>query len=370
MRENGGYSLVEVAVATMLIGLGLGMYLQHFTVRHERARYEVTQKRLEEVRTALTAYAAHKGRLPCPKSPESAISSPGRKSRNKKEEIAACEKGGDPPKGIIVFTPDKRAAEETAQVWTGALPVHELRLNDEQAYDGWGRLFTYAVSRGLTLPDSLKKNPLPPGVLTIEDAFGNSLLATPNTGRYTVVSHGATGQGGWSPGGGKRPCGKNVLDSKNCDGDSSFVSAPYAPAGGKVFFDDLIIFDDLDVGGTLLDRLVKCNAKMMFYLPGEEDADSDGCAGYKNVIKGACLIRMTLMPNGEFERSLPQVVMPPSVARGGECGCEPGYSTTELGTWDVKNLLVTDTMPEAGEAATEEEEKTIYVRSALYVCRK
>lgn len=375
MGRSGGYSLVETAVAMTLVGLALGAYLQHFTAQHERARYETTQKRLEAVRTALTAYAAQKGHLPCPQSPETAISPTFRKSRfsSRKEDEAGTSCGPDalPPKGVVVFTSNKPSPGKTMEeVWTGALPARDLRLNDEQTYDGWGRLFTYAVSSSLTLPDSLRKNPLPPGIITVEDAFGNSLLPTPNTGRYAVVSHGPTGAGGWAKEGGRKPCGtKKTLDSKNCDDDAAFVSAPYAPSGGKKFFDDLIIFDDLDAGGTLLDKLVKCNAKKQFYLPGEDGADEDGCKGYKNVIEGACLIRMTLMPSGEFKRDAPAALMPPSVPQGSECGCAPGYTTIELGGWDVKNPTASDTKVEGG-GETAGDQENAYVRSALYVCTR
>lgn len=362
MTENKGYSLIEVAVATMLVGLALGMYLQHFTARHERTRYEITQKRLEEVRVALTAYAAQKGSLPCPQSPEIAIST--------YEEIdVRCKPDASPPMSVVVFTSDQRSAAQSDEVWTGALPARDLRLNDEQTYDGWGRFFTYAVSRSLTFPDSLRKNPLPTGVLTIEDAFGNNLLPTPNTGRYAVVSHGATGGGGWSVNGGKRPCAQKTLDSKNCDGDASFVSASFAPAGGKHFYDDLVIFDDLDAGGTLLDKLVKCNASKMFYLPAEAGADSDGCKGYNNVIEGACLITMTLMPDGKFAREPPHVVMQPSLAQGAECSCAPGYTTIELATWDMKDYSVLDTKTGTAEGYVGTEE-SVYGRSALYVCTR
>lgn len=373
MGRRGGYSLIEVAVAMTLLGLALGAYLQHFVAQREKARYEVTQKRLEEVRTALTAYAAQKGRLPCPGSPEAVAAPVSRQSRfssksTDKEE--GCEEGSEPQKGIIVFRAEGNPDQKVPEVWTGVLPARELRLNDEQAYDGWGRLFTYAVSRGLTLKDGLRGNPLPPGVISVEGAAGNNLLEMPNTGRYVVVSHGPSGAGGWSPGGGRKACDKKALDGRNCDGDADFVSALYAPVRGKSHYDDLVIFDDLDAGGSLLDKLVKCNAKKKFYLPGEEHADEDGCQGFLNVIEGACLIKLTLMPSGSFSREPPVVVMKPSVAQGPDCGCEEGYSTIELGTWDVQDLVtVSDTQTQSG-GSTVGGAETVYVRSSLYVCAR
>lgn len=365
MGARGGYSLIEVAVAMTLVGLALGAYLQHFAAQREKARYEVTQQRLEEVRTALTAYAAQKRRLPCPRSPEAAAPPASIPSTGSGE---GCEDGSEPEKGVIVFSAEGNPGQKMAEVWTGVLPVGELRLNEEQAYDGWGRLFTYAVSRGLTLKDGLRGNPLPPGVISMEDPSGNNLLAMPHTGRYAVVSHGPSGAGGWSPGGGRKPCDKRALDGRNCDGDAEFVSAPYAPVRGKSHYDDLVIFDDLDAGGSLLDLLVKCNAKKKFYLPGNENADEDGCLGHLNVIKGACLVKLTLMPSGEFSREPPVVIMKPSVAQGPDCGCEEGYSAIELGTWDVRDFVaVADTQTQSG-GSTVGGVENVYERSALYVC--
>jgi hypothetical protein len=163
------------------------------------------------------------------------------------------------------------------EVWTGILPMRELRFDREQIQDGWGGEFTYAVSRALTLPNGLIGNPLPTGVISVVDEKGNNLLDKPDTSRYVVVSHGPTGDGAWLAGGGRKPCAGDTLDGKNCLGLNVFVVAPLSNQPGKNFYDDIVIHDDLNAGGALVDRLAICSTKHGFYDPANPYADRDGC---------------------------------------------------------------------------------------------
>lgn len=249
-----------------IAGLLLGGFLQFYSVMEKKKRYEVTKQRLGDIRTALTHYVIMNRHLPCPAAPSGEYS----------EEL--CANHEESMLGVERYNVNKSNLGTDAQneVWIGILPAKELRFDREQIQDGWGNEFTYAVSRRLTLPNGMIGNPLPLGVISVVDENDNSVLDKPGTSRYVVVSHGPTGAGAWS-GGGRKPCTENTSDGKNCLGLNVFVVAPLSNVQGKNFFDDIVIHDDLNAGGALVDLLAICGAKQGFYDPSNPYADRDGC---------------------------------------------------------------------------------------------
>ena len=61
-----GYLLLELAVALVIVGLLAGSMLSNLPQQLEQARRQVTQQRLQQVRTALLGYLLRHQRLPCP----------------------------------------------------------------------------------------------------------------------------------------------------------------------------------------------------------------------------------------------------------------------------------------------------------------
>jgi prepilin-type N-terminal cleavage/methylation domain-containing protein len=354
--SRSGFSLIEMAIVIAITGLLLAAFLQFYSIQVEASRLEITRRRLDDLRTALTIYVAAHDRLPCPGSPVST----GSKKQESDAPADACAANAEPGEGMMA-SGDKGGADE---VWTGIIPVRDLRLSDEQATDGWGNLFSYAVARKLTLPDGMKGNPAPPGVLDVVDAAGNNLLDASGTGRYVIVSHGRSGKGAWTPGGGRRPCESEEKDGENCNGDATFVISAYSLKTGESFFDDIAIHDDADVRGTLLDRIIVCNAKKAFYDPATPMADKDGCVRQEGVWEGACLRSFTLDGKGGEVTVEARAVLKPGVATT-ECGCERGYKVVRIGAWDDG---VTGPYVSVSEAPGSQPQKSVPKRTALYTC--
>lgn len=265
-RKNG-FSLIELSVAMIVIGILVAAVLPLYSVMQQKKQYEVTKQRLSDVRTALTLYVITHGNLPCPASPSGEYSAD------------QCATGANPMPGVERYNIEAPHSPTDGQsdVWTGILPMKELRFDSEQIQDGWGNEFTYAVTRRLTLPNGMKGNPLPLGIISVVNESGGSVLDKPATSRYVVVSHGPTGAGAWMPGGGRRPCTENTLDGVNCLGQNVFIVAPLSKQPGKSFYDDIVIHDDQNAGGPLVQLLAICNAKEGFYEPSNPYADQDGC---------------------------------------------------------------------------------------------
>ena len=63
---QGGFTLIEIAVVLVLVGLLLGSFIGSITQRIETSQRESTKKQLEDIKTALLGFVSAQGRLPCP----------------------------------------------------------------------------------------------------------------------------------------------------------------------------------------------------------------------------------------------------------------------------------------------------------------
>jgi prepilin-type N-terminal cleavage/methylation domain-containing protein len=334
-----GFTLIEVAIVLTVVGLMLASFLKFYAILDQKERIETTRERMATLRTSLIYYVLTHQRLPCPAS--------GLKQTTGSETDPCAPDQNNPPEGVDIYSPavdTRQEHSESFDIWTGVVPVHELQLDPQMAVDGWGNKFTFAVSRNLTMPNAMRGNPLPKGHIPLVDADGTSVLEAPGTGRYVIISHGPSGAGAWSPDGAKRACPKGTLSEQNCSNSGNFVLAPWSTAHGKNSFENIVISDDQNVGGTLLDRMGMCSLKLMFYEPGRVDADKDGCvrAGADNGSwHGICL--KYLDPNAAVPV---QPVLRPAIAKDGNCACLPdlGYTPMLAGSW-VETPQLPDSAP-------------------------
>ncbi len=65
-RHTRGFTLTELAVVLAIVGLLLGSMMLTFSVQVEQRNFAETQRRLEEAKELLLAFAVVRGRLPCP----------------------------------------------------------------------------------------------------------------------------------------------------------------------------------------------------------------------------------------------------------------------------------------------------------------
>lgn len=315
LKPRAGFTLIELAIVLTIVGLLLAAFLRFYEIIDQKRRIETTREHLQELRTSLIYYVLTHNRLPCP---ASALKTTG----SDKEEDSCAPDATGPPEGVsshsIVL--EGRAERDAAlDIWTGVVPARDLQLDPLLAQDGWGNLFSYAVSRNLTLPGGMHGNPVPAGHISVVDENGANLLEKPATGRYIIISHGPSGGGAWTRDGKQRPCPEGTLAAKNCGNEGAFVMAPFSTAPGEGFFDNIAIHDDVNAGGTLLDHIAACTRKLMFFEPGQPTADREGCVKAEEdngAWHGICL--KTGDPNS---KEPVRAIMPPAIVKGDTCGC-------------------------------------------------
>ena len=130
-----GFSLIEMAIVMLVIGLLVGGLLAPLNAQIDQQRTNETQKSLAEIKEALVSFAVVNGRLPCP-----AISAASG------AEMAACP-----------------AASREGYIPWATLGVSKL--------DAWGHIFRYSVT----------------------PAYASSVLALSTVADITIQTRDATG---------------------------------------------------------------------------------------------------------------------------------------------------------------------------------
>lgn len=197
-----GFTLVEVAIAIVIVGFLIGGAMISITTQLEIRNRSETHKTLERVRDALLGFAAAEGRLPCPASGAGATPQ---------------ERSGESP-----------SSGNCTNNFDGYLPASTLGIGPVDSetgllIDAWGRPIRYAVttsnSKAFTTSGQMMSLGMPnlSPDLVLKDKAGNTLS---DKVVAIVFSTGKTDMGG----------------GENADGDNTFTMD--TEGGG---FDDLVI---------------------------------------------------------------------------------------------------------------------------------
>jgi len=251
-RMERGFSLVELAVVMVIVGLLLGGMIATLSVQIDQRNHSETQFRLEAAREALLAYAIANGRLPCPATSASA----GAEVRLATGVCGATGTAFDYYGGV------------SGGVTGGLLPAVTLGFQPVDtsgfAIDAWGNRIRYAVSMVTTpahpanftnrtnlqtnglgvLPNDLVVCSESPATVAAAACDANKSVTNTLTVVAIVFSTGKNGATG----------GTGTNEARNVDGNALFVSRTPDPAtatGGE--FDDLLVWIPV---GILYSRLI------------------------------------------------------------------------------------------------------------------
>jgi prepilin-type N-terminal cleavage/methylation domain-containing protein len=228
-RRQRGFTLAELAIVVLIVGLLLGGFIGTYSTQIELSRIAETKRTLETARDALLGFAAANGRLPCAA-----------------RASLATDTGVElPAAGGSCTVP--------AAPLPGYFPAATLGLSpaDSQGFllDSWGNRVRYWVTSananefttsGQLRPKLLDLNPATPGpnlqvCSTSACAAGGVLTSSAAAVIWSVGKNGMPGGAGVA--------GAGDDEAENLDFDGIFVAHPPAPAGAPGGeFDDIVIW--------------------------------------------------------------------------------------------------------------------------------
>lgn len=218
-REASGFTLLEMAVVLLIVGLLLSGLLPTLSAQAEQQRIADTRKQMNEIRDALLGFAVSKGRLPCPA--DGSIAS---------QNHAGAE--------WVVGSGVAQVCDSNR----GVLPWVTLGVAET---DAWGRRYSYRITStfadgedgtggSCALSSGVSFQLCSLGNLTVYKTSGGAKVS--DYLPAVVVSHGANGRGAYSTLGAVI-AGATGDESENADNNNSFVSREFATN-----FDDLVLW--------------------------------------------------------------------------------------------------------------------------------
>jgi type II secretory pathway pseudopilin PulG len=223
-RKQGGYTLIEIAMVMMFVGIVMVPAFHLYSQKLETDKRTETDQSVRLAENFVAAFRTMYGRYPCP-APMDA--SPGDADYGYEDCTAAIP-------GIVTVASNNPALAATPDVLIGTLPFREMNMQEHESYDGYGNRLTYAVTRILT--DSTTFDPNIGGV-SVVDFNGNNTLAQPNSAQFVLLSHGKDGRGAITRDGVRSGvCVVGAVDEENCNDDVTFMKSD-----ARVGYDDLMI---------------------------------------------------------------------------------------------------------------------------------
>lgn len=164
-KRTAGFSLIELAIMMTIVGLFVATAAQTYNLYTKRTAMNSTLEKKNNIEIALGKFMSTNGRLPCPADPALPVGhvNAGRENcrpNNVAYPTLACNATNSlcriegarsfvfPAAGTTVLgtVPANTGPE---RVLRGAIPYATLGLAPREAYDGWGSMFTYAVTEML-----------------------------------------------------------------------------------------------------------------------------------------------------------------------------------------------------------------------------
>jgi len=226
-----GFTLIEMAIVLVIIGLVLSGGLIAVSPVIENSKNAETNQRLDRIEQALILHVITNGCLPCPATANDASTDA--------NAGQASDSGG---------TPYASGCQAAACLAQGVVPWVNLGISEQDATDGFGTRISYAIANTLQNTDGMVRTPpagYPAGDLVVEATAGGTDITA--VAAYVLISHGADRAYGYSlqTGTGPRADPFNAAQQQaNSDG-AGFVGSPFVQQDmflvrGATYFDDLV----------------------------------------------------------------------------------------------------------------------------------
>lgn len=245
-----GFTLIEMAIVLVVIGLILSGGLMAISPVLQGSRVTETEAKLDRIENALLLYGIQNTCLPCPAT--------GSIATGATNYGAARHSGG-------YYTSGCATSAQTCVVTDGVVPWLNLGLSEEDITDAWGNRIAYQLSSGTTTactaatPLTSRNNSIqatsgfqrsttapscyPYGTIAVDNAAGTDVIAggAAEGAAYVLVSHGPDGHGAFAAQTGNAKTTDASLDDQeeNWDDDTTFVQDDRVELSSE-YFDDIL----------------------------------------------------------------------------------------------------------------------------------
>lgn len=252
-RHINGYTLIELAIAIVIIGIILVPFSPLYTLYKKNIALETTKTNVAAVANALGNFRSLYGRYPCPASLSLTRSSPdyGREINDGDCQDSTILDGTfvKTSLGTIDFDPTAGVSLQTQPIRIGAVPFRQLNLEENDAYDAYGNRILYIVTQRLAEDSTF--DPANGGISLLNDA-GDSAVTPPDSVHFIVLSTGPDGLGAFTQSGLHEICPTGQLQSNNCNaaGPPVYRIAQRSDSDTPARFDDIVNYfaqDDMPI---------------------------------------------------------------------------------------------------------------------------
>lgn len=250
LSKQKGFSLVELAIVLVIIGLLLTVALKAGTSQIQSTRIATTKQKQDLIRLALMNFISSNNRLPCPAIAGLAPNTAGYGIEALNKGVCTGTFNAD---GSVV------AGAATGAVVTGIVPWRSLALSDENAADGFYNRFTYQVAVAATNTTSTTNRvagqqtisglkgtiSIHSGTPAVLGAAGNQTnfcapVGTSCAAVLVIVSHGSNGFGAYNANGGQNQIPTGADELENTSKDSKYVIKDFSDNPANPY-DDMIL---------------------------------------------------------------------------------------------------------------------------------
>lgn len=208
IKNKFGFTLVEMAMVLVIVGLIISAFLTPLTVQLEQSRNAEARRDLAEIKEALLGFAVINGRLPCP------------------------DTNGDGADDLCAGNTNATQRTEGSVPW--------VTLGTKQL-DPWGRRYRYQINNAFNAAFILTTAGATTGIIRVctTNACTNTEANDIPLAIYSTGQNGAV----------LPPI--NLDEQENLDGDRDFVTHDFTNVGGG--FDDIVVWISTSV---LMNRMV------------------------------------------------------------------------------------------------------------------
>lgn len=236
-----GYSLLQMAIALLVVGILLGSAAQIYAVYSENDRITKTQEMVESAVSEIQTFRQAFGRYPCVASLTAARGTANYGTESDCTDLTLGSAGVVTPgncwNGICVERTNRAIDDDgdplTAPVATdvrvrvGAIPFRVLQMDEKDTFDAYGSRLVYVMTE--RMGDINTFNELQGGIAIVNEN-GETQVDPAGSASFLVVSPGPNKIGAFSKFGGQaNVCAGSGLDLENCrDMGAPPIDATYA----------------------------------------------------------------------------------------------------------------------------------------------